>query len=226
MKHKMIELNLLPKEMQKKKKVPVQVNDIPVIRISVIVLSILIVLHGVILFFNARNQVRLREYSVQWDEMGPQRELTGKLVRDRGELAKKLKAIRGITEFGFDWTRLLNGLNEAVIPKIWLAELELKFSRPEKTKGKQISEKVPVAINITGYALGNSQEATSVVAKFITSLKNDQEFSAYFSEIELQNMRTREVDGKEVMRFILNCKLKSSEPGNPKSGITKTGKRK
>lgn len=226
MKQTMIELNLLPKELRKVKRVSMQLEKIPVAKIAIAVLLGLIALHLLLIFFDAQNHSILKKLTAEWNNMQGQREETGKLTREIIALEKKLEAVRGITESEFNWAKLLSGLNNSVIPNIWLSKLELTFQDFKKKEKKGASEKVPIAVSITGYALGSSQEATSIVAKFITSLKKNTEFSDYFREIELHNMVAREVDGKEVMRFVLNCRLKSADPEKQKSKTAGTGKKK
>jgi len=222
----MIELNLLPKELRKVKRVSLQLEDIPVAKIAIAVLSGLIVLHLLLILFDARNHSILKKLTAEWDGMEEQREETGKLTEEIIALEKKLEAVGNITESDFNWTKLLSGLNNSVIPNIWISGLELTFQDSKKKGKRKGSEKVPTAVSITGYALGSSQEATSIVAKFITSLKENTEFSDYFREIALQNMRMNEIDGKEVMMFVLACHLKSADPEKQKSKTAGTERKK
>lgn len=210
MKKNMIEINLLPKELRKVKKASLDLEKIPLVRVSVFVFTVLVAVHILLVFLDGRNQIRLKALNAEWKNMEPEREKTGALTKNTIELEKRLGAIKSILEKGFNWTQLLNSLNNAVIPKIWLSELELQFETLEGSKKGSSSKKIPASISITGHALGNSQEATSIVARFITSLKQNKEFSSNFSEIELQNMRAREFAGKETMKFVLNCRLRSA----------------
>ncbi len=77
-----------------------------------------------------------------------------------------------------------------------------------------------VSLTIMGNALGKSQEATSVVAKFINSLKTNKNFSRYFDEVELENMNSGSVAGEEVMIFKLECESKAKKKNK---NMTTTG---
>ncbi|MBU1083802.1 MAG: hypothetical protein ABIG55_00410 [Candidatus Omnitrophota bacterium] len=219
----MIELNLLPKELRKTRKISVELSDIPVVRIAVALFALLLAVHISIVLLSGRSKGELDVLTLEWGQMQPQRDLIGKLTRETGEAEKRLKVIRGIAELGLDWSDLLRGLNDAVIPKVWLSEFEVKFDNAD-TKGG-VKEKLPVSVGITGYALGNSQEATSIVARFITSLKNNPDFAEPFKEIELHNMRAQEVAGKEAMRFMLECRL-APDVSEMAAGVQDEGKKK
>lgn len=202
----MIELNLLPKELRKKRKkraslIP-QLQALPVLFLTIGVLGVIYI--G--LFFFARTNSSLSgELKEKWDQMKPQRVKTEQMIREINALEKKLEALRKIVKPDLDWARLLSGLNQAMIPNVWLSEFEPQFgSKSKKGMGKGI----PKTLKITGYVLGKSEEATKTLGKFIRSQENNRDFFDYFEEIELQNMRNQKIAGEEVMLFILKCKFK------------------
>ncbi len=219
----MIELNLLPAELRKKKKRAEPALKIPVLPIAVCVAGALIVIHlwVILLVKNKRDlSISLRE---KWDQMQPQREKTEKITKGIDEFQERIRAIKRIAKPGLDWSQLLTGLNQAVIPNIWLSDFEVKF-REKGGKGQKISSS-PVRLDITGYALGKSEETTSLVAKFITSLKRNKGFSVYFEDIELEDMRNLQIAGEEAMMFRLNCRFKKSEAVQAKSEKPKAAQR-
>jgi len=140
--------------------------------------------------------------------MEPQRLKTEKVTIEINELRKKTESIRLIAQPQLNVTRLLDGLNKSMIPNIWLADMRMELIEEKTGKGKNISSSENRLLDITGYALGRSEIATSNVAKFITSIKENENFSEYFDDIELDNMQNRNLLGEEVMRFKLSCKFK------------------
>ncbi|RKY42966.1 MAG: hypothetical protein DRP85_01170 [Candidatus Makaraimicrobium thalassicum] len=220
----MIELNLLPKELRKKKKRPVQMPEIPVLPVAAGAMVFFVSVHLLVLFMAGSKKSLLKSAEEKWDQMRPQREKTEKIVKGIASLEKKVIAVRKIAKPDLAWAKLLSGLSQAVIPNIWLSDFELKFSGTG-AKRKAPTD-LPFSLDITGYALGRSEEATLLVAKFINSLKRNKDFSGYFEEIELQNMRNREVAGEEAMMFKLECRFKEIESvgtaGRRKSGGGKT----
>jgi len=201
----MIELNLLPEELRTKKKYrsAARTHAVSVWPIVGGVTIALILTHVLFLLLVRTKKDLSKTLEDKWQQMQPQRERTEKLTSETAALEKRVLAIREIAKPGLNWTKLLSGLNQAVIPNIWLSELKLKFS------GTGGGEDLPSALHITGYALGKSEEATACVGKFITSLKGTKDFSNYFDVIELQDMKNRAIAGEEVMLFRLNCGFKS-----------------
>ncbi len=218
---KMIELNLLPKELRKKKKRAFYMPRIPVRPVVAGAASVLIAAHVLLALLVMNSEGLLKALEEKWDGLKPQREKTEKVVREIADLEKRISAVRRVAEKGLNWTKILSGLNRAVVPNIWLSDFEPKFHRDEAVRREMGN--LPITLGITGYALGGSDEATSAVAKFITSLKENKDFSEYFEAIELQNIRSREIAGEEVMMFNLNCRFKMPESV---SGKGKTGRKK
>lgn len=210
----MIELNLLPKELRtKKKRQTVQQGPrMPIFHLAACIMAVLVTVNLLISLLVMNNKGLLKTLNGKWDQMEPQREKTSKVASEIASLQKKVTAVRKIAKPDLAWTKLLSGLNQAVIPNVWLSEFILKFREEGGRRGapKTVSE-LPETLDITGYALGSSESATALVGKFITSLKRNTDFSEYFDGIELKNMRGSEIADEEVMMFELECKFKAEE---------------
>lgn len=209
----MIELNLLPKELIKKKKQTSSSVDLPIIPIAVGLAAVLVVANFFLSMVVGGNRSTLENLQGQWDQMGPQRIKTETISKEIALLSKRSAIIGKIAEPDMEWSTMLSGLNEAVIPNIWLSGFSLNMYQSEEgPKGKdKDKKKEDVYLHISGYAVGRSQQATSSVAKFITSLKQNKKFSQYMEDIELESMKSREITGEEVMLFELSCKVKLPE---------------
>ncbi|MFH1310341.1 MAG: hypothetical protein ABIH85_06665 [Candidatus Omnitrophota bacterium] len=199
----MIEINLLPKELRKVEKVAMQLPNIPLLPIVVGVLAILVVVSGVLGVLEIKTKKNLTKLNEKWDLMSPQREKTGKIITEIAANEKKVSAIRKIAKPELNWTKLLEGVNQSVIPNIWLADIGLRRSLPGNKENKDFG-----CLEVVGYALGNSEQATLLVAKFINNLEENKDFSDYFETIELHSLNKREVYDEEVMMFELDCYLK------------------
>jgi len=205
-----IELNLLPKEMRKPER-PV-LPEMPVLPISIGVLALLVFV-SVVLFLS----INLKKGGVsgltkQWDALGPQRTVVEKIVRDIQDLESREKAISELAAYKLDWSELLSGLNQSMIANVWLFEFKPVLAKKKTTRGKgpKKEAELPASLDLTGYAFGKSEAATSTVAKFINSLKNHKEFSKYFEEIGLDSVRKQVYKDEDVMRFKLICKFKDN----------------
>lgn len=199
----MIELNLLPKELRKQKKIVLP--DIPILPIAISAVAVVVAVH-VILYVSVRGKrTQAARLEKKWEELGPQRRIADKFVEEIQDIESRIKAAKAVATPELSWAELMSGLNLAMVPDVWLSRFKIMFG---KTKGKKQEEGSPTALNLAGYALGKSEIATSTVARFINSLKEQEEFSKCFEEIELQNMRNETIDEEEVMAFNLICKFK------------------
>ncbi|MFQ5952369.1 MAG: PilN domain-containing protein [Candidatus Omnitrophota bacterium] len=216
----MIELNLLPKELRrKKKKKPTAMPEIPVIPICIGVVCLLLVTHLTLIFLTKNNRDLSVTLKNNWDQMKPQKEKTDKFFTEMHDLQRRVEAVRLIAKPELSWAKLLNGLNQAMIPNIWLSDLKLTFEKGERREK-------PVSLDLTGYALGRSDVALPTVGRFMESLKKNKNFSPYFEEIELEDMRNYVISGEEVMMFRLDCRFKRKEQPKPKEKKKTTRKKK
>jgi len=224
----MIELNLLPPELRKKKKLLGEMPRIPFIPIAIGVVAALVVINTFLMMILAGERGSLRGIEEKWEQMQPQRQKTGKIAKGITDFEKKVLAVRKIAKGRIDWAQLLNGLNQAVIPNIWLSDLGLEFTeesgdaRRARARPEEVKRGYPVSLVLSGYALGTGEQATLHVAKFITSMERNKDFSDYFEKIELESMKNRKFDGDEVMMFNLGCRFK--KPLEEAAQVPKGGK--
>ncbi len=206
----MIELNLLPKELRRKRKKrkAAELPKIPIFPITVGVLAALFVTYLVLMFLARSNRKLSVTLTTKWEQMQPQREKTDNIAKEINALDKRVEAMRKISKPELEWARLLGGLNQAVIANVWLSEFQMRTTRTGEGRGGQ---DIPVSLDLTGYALGKSEIAMSTVGRFMESLKRSRDFSDYFEEIELQNIRNAMISGDEVMMFKLICRFKAAE---------------
>ncbi|MBU0571948.1 MAG: PilN domain-containing protein [Candidatus Omnitrophica bacterium] len=203
----MIELNLLPKELRKKKQLAMP--DIPVLPIAISVLVLMVVMHAVVLLSVTVKRNSLKQFNKEWKELRPGCRAAEELNSKITGLERRLKVTRDIANPALDWVELLGGLNMATIPNVWLSEFKPVFSQ-SKGRDKRQTKNTLTGLELSGYALGRG-EATSTVGEFIDSLKKNNEFSKYFSEIELQGIHNRKFDNEEVMSFKLVCRFKQPD---------------
>ena len=210
----MIEINLLPKELRKKRRQET-VPTIPVMPIAAGLVAFVIIFHFLLISINYIKNGTLKRLEKKWTEMQPQKKATDKIAQETTELEKRVNAVKKIAKPELNWTRLLSGLNQAIIPGIWLSSMNLDY------KGKPYNPKNPsdhpTKLVLVGYAEGKSEVATTSVARFINSLKRNQDFFGYFDEIELENMRSQAVSGEETMLFHLSCDFKKKQAAQVKA---------
>ena len=174
----MIELNLLPKELRKVKKKVTALPTIPVLPVCIGVVAVLIVVHLTFLLLINNNRglsVRLTE---NWNQMQPQKKKTDAFFTELNNLQKRVEAIREIAKPDLSYAKILSGLNQAMVANIWLSDFKLTFTTGGGRKAKE--EKLPISLDLTGYAVGRSEVALPTVGRFMESLENNKDFSGYF----------------------------------------------
>lgn len=201
----MIELNLLPPERKQKIRKKANIN-IPVAPVCVTLAAGLILIHILVLLLQMNSRGLAGELAIKWEQMKIQKDRTDLLAKESAGLRNKLDAIKRISETDIDWTRLLSGLNNAIIPNVWLVNFQPSMGKSSANKDR------PVALKLSGYALGSSESATSTVGRFIKSLEAENNFMYYFSEIELVGVKGRVVSGEQAMSFDLICEVKEKGP--------------
>jgi len=214
----MIELNLLPEELRKKKK-RIELPDIPIIPIVGVLVGLLIIFQLLIggITLMCKNQLRALDGS--WEKLAPGKmELDG-IKRQIKNTGSKIEAIENLIEKRLSWTQLLNELSNSLTPNIWLKELvyqERKKSQARDSK-KNISRKPPEekvkSLLISGSASAKGQEATRDIAQFITALKSNNDFFKDFEDIELLSIKKNTVAGQDSMDFTILCEFRSGSSG-------------
>lgn len=196
----MIELNLLPKELRKHKRTVTR--ELPILPAAITIVIIVVLVQAVLLVSIHSKRARISGMERKWSEMGTNREIVDRIFGEINDLERRVEVSKNIGEPAFDWAELMSGLNQAMIPQVWLSEFVPSFP-----KGK-IEGEPTIMLNLTGYALGGGEVATSTVAKFMNSLKTQKGFFKYFDEIELKNMSKMVLDGEDVMKFSITCRGK------------------
>ncbi len=197
----MIELNLLPEEL-KKKRVKIELPEIPLIPIAVVFVGVLLIVQfimGSLIFLSKRQFAGLDK---KWQDLAPKKAEFNKVRKQVVATGKKVEAIEGLIEKQLNWSRLLNELSNSLAANIWLTEL----SYAESGKDNRIR-----TLTLSGSAAGESEEATAQIARFIKALKDNKIFFTEFDSTELISIRKGLVAEQDVMNFILVCSFKSKE---------------
>ena len=218
----MIELNLLPQELRKKRK-KIELPDLPLIPISAAIIGALVVVQLVLGFLITISNRQLTSAEKTWKELAPKKAEFDKIKKEIALTGQKTKAIEGLIADRFNWARFLNELSNSLTANIWLTELSYneekaasqsssskKTRRSSSTASKQPAEQsVARFLVISGSASGKDEEGTAYIARFIKSLKNNADFFSNFNDIELVSIKKGTVSGKDVMDFTVSCKFKS-----------------
>lgn len=191
----MIEINLLPKELQKKKRR----IEIPKLKFTPIIFGIVALVVSIQLILTVTVAVkkhRLRVLEKRWSSIGPKKNELMKLNKQVNSLDAKVRHIETVRKDRILWARKLSDLSDSVIPGMWFTSLSL-----EETEGRKY-------LSIEGGISSFWKDETAMIGKFMKALKENKTFFKDFEEIQLDTMQQKKVKDTEVMSFAINCYFK------------------
>ncbi len=217
----MIEINLLPPEIKKKKR-KIELPDISFLPVAACFLGIIIIVH---LFAGLMTAVRakaLKRLERKWQSVLPSKEEADKIKAELADTRAKMDAIDKLIETRRSWAVRLSDISGAMIPGVWLNKLwlEKRITAQEVPDLKAVSgggavtaEKEPQkmmirTLHIKGSVIAGGGEETAVIGKFIRSLKSNKNFISDFSDIESASIQRAKLKDEEVMDFELICYFK------------------
>lgn len=230
----MVEINLLPEELRKKKKVQrfktidlsnvdlskfnlrnirTLAKDVPAVRWCLISIGALIVFHILLFTVGIYAKVRFHSLNKKYIAILPEKKDADSL-RERSEsIDRKVKAINDLMIKRFIWAKKLNALSDSMVSGVWLNELSYDSKVVERVaqgngKGKKGASTEKVLSNylvLSGFTSQMGESGAAFVGKFIKSLKDNTGFYSDFSDITLVSIKSDKADGQEVMNFKITC---------------------
>ena len=220
----MIEINLLPPELKKRKK-NIELPDISFLPIVAGLLGVIIIIHlllGLTLALKARTLNRLER---KWKTILPQKEKADKMKAEFTGMKSKVDAIDKLVKNRRSWARRLNDMSDAMIPGVWLNKLWLESrvitqepvaksdtgeSNSAKIREIKAEPKKTVirTLHLNGSVIAGGGEETATIGKFIRSLKENQDFYSDFKDIESASIQRTKLKDEEIMDFELICYFK------------------
>lgn len=198
----MIEINLLPPELRKKKTLHVEVEQIVSPKVLLTFLGCFVLAHTVILTASFISAKRLEIIKTNWNGLSPQRARITQLNTDYADIQQKVLLIEKLIGERILWTRKLNLLSELLVNGVWLNQLSID-TRIEGKKEKPAY----VCLTIRGSAASRAKNEPALIGKFMQNLKGSPEFAADFAEIELGPIRQRQITQTTIMDFVLTAQF-------------------
>lgn len=186
----MIEINLLPEELRKKKSEPFLNLDLGEKKLKLFIggaaagLLIFIIIMLSLGSFVRKNQIN--------SLLARERGFSGKLSeieavnKEIAVLKAKMAALDQLTKRKFLWAEKLNQLSDLVLPGIW-------FTRVCTDSENRLI--------IEGSVVSKSEEAMAFVGKLMKNLKDDQQFFKDFKNIKLESVQRKNKEEKDVVDF-------------------------
>ncbi|HBR14608.1 MAG TPA: hypothetical protein DD723_03560 [Candidatus Omnitrophica bacterium] len=194
----MIEINLVPVHLRKKRKsqflpgglnIPLEV----VIGLGGGVLILLIVAHVGLLFINMSQLGRHKKLQAKWEEMSPAKQNVDLVIKEMRAFQSKLKSIEAIMpKKEILWSQKLNILSDVLPRGVWLKRITLNQE----------------TLLIEGSAISRQSEEMINVHSFAANLKKENEFLEHFTEIDLGSIQRRKVQKIDIADFLITTRLK------------------
>jgi len=215
----MIELNLLPEEVRKKR-AKIELPDLPLIPIGAALVGAMVIIQlllGGLIFLNQKEKARLDK---EWEELLPKKVKLDAIKKEISDLGKKVQSIEYLMEKRLNWARLLDELSASLTANIWLTELayseKIEKRKTFSSRAQLGGKKAPKAkeesflirtLTLSGRASLKGEEAPAYIGRFTEALKANKDFSKHFSEIEPGPIKKGTVEKEEVMNFTVICKF-------------------
>lgn len=186
----MIEINLLPEELRKKKQFQFDLGDLQKGKVKFIgggaLLGVLILL---VLFFSVGASIRKGQSAnllAREEGLREQKSQVETISKDISILNAKMATLDEITKTRFLWARKLNQLSDLVLPGTWFTHV---YIDSEKT------------LIIEGSVISKKEEAMALVGKFMKDIRGHEDFFKDFSNIKLESVQRETLDKRDVVDF-------------------------
>jgi Tfp pilus assembly protein PilN len=194
----MIEINLTPLALRKKKKSQVLLKGLNIPWEAVIGLGgglvvFLILIHTILLCVNIQQIARHKGLEKKWDALLPSKENVDGVVNELRVLQGKQKAAEGVLfEDKVRWSQTLNALSESLPPGVWIKRISLEEG----------------LFSVEGSAVATEVEGMINVHKFTARLKKEKKFLDDFTDLELGSIQRRKIKHTDLADFVITMRLK------------------
>lgn len=193
----MIEINLIPYSLRKKKKSKLSLTEfnIPleiVIGLGGGLVVLLALAHITLLAINIRDLARHKEFQKQMEAVSPGKQQVEKVINELRTLQNTQKAVQGILpERKIRWAQKLNILSDSTPRGVWIRRISLEGD----------------VLLIEGSAISTDNEAMINVHQFTSTLKSQREFLEHFNDLELGSIQRRKIKQMDIADFMITVRI-------------------
>lgn len=193
----MIEINLVPLHLRKKKKkvffvggfkLPLEV----VIGLGGGLIILLFLVHVILLVINVSKLATHNKLKLSWEEIAPEKEKVDVVISELRMLQKKQSAIKKLTEEEkVIWSQKMNILSDNLPKGVWLRKIAFNED----------------AFFVEGSAISRQNKEMIGVHKFTANLKQDENFLTDLTDLELGSIQMRKIKKVDVADFLITSRL-------------------
>lgn len=187
----MIEINLLPEELKIRRTKSFNQKQYLIYLIPLFA-GILILVHLYLGMVGISRYLKLKSLNKTWVALEPQRKKIASLKSQSEQSFGEGNIIQELVKKSVIWSKHLNRLSLDLPSGIWFNEIA-------------ISQKELV---IKGTVVSLEKKEVDLINKFMSNLKNDQEFITDFNNLDLGAIQRKSIGSFEVVDFTLTAALK------------------
>jgi len=185
----MIEINLLPEEMRKKRqpqfKLDLEMEKVKIIgggaAAGILIILILFCMIGSFVRKKQAQRLLLKEQNFAAETLDIET-----INKEIVTLKAKMNMMDGVTSRRFLWAEKLNYLSDLILPGIWFTRIRTDSEDKLVVEGSVISKQ---------------EEAMATVGKFMKNVRDHQAFFKDFSNIKLESVQRKSIDERDVVDF-------------------------
>ena len=186
----MIEINLLPEELRKKKSEPAFNLNIEAEKLKFLAIGgavgILLLIVIVLFFGSFIRGAQINRLLAREKKFSDRLSKIDSINKEITVLKTKMGVLDQLTKRKFLWAEKFNQLSDLVLPGIWFTRVYTDFEN---------------RLIIEGSVISKSEEAMAFVGKFMKNIKDDQRFFSDFKNIKLESVQRKNKDERDVVDF-------------------------
>ncbi len=195
----MIDINLIPDQMRKRRKSDFfsgGVFNIPrevLVGIGGGILVLMFFIDGLFFFAKIIKFMEYQHVKSKWQVIQPEKSAMDTIKQNLQEVQKEVKAIKDIMDGqSSSWSQKLNALSNSLPKGVWLRKITLNEKQ----------------LFIEGSTVSQGQSEIINVGNFVSNMKKDAQFMNDFESIEVDYIQSRKTEGLQVSDFTILAKLK------------------
>nr|MBU1327970.1 PilN domain-containing protein [Candidatus Omnitrophota bacterium] len=186
----MIEINLLPEELRKKKSEPYFNLNIEAEKLKFWIgggaVGILILIVTMLFLGSFIRKAQINGLLAREKNFSSRLSQIDSVNKEIAVLKAKMSILDQLTKRKFLWTEKLNRLSDLVLPGIWFTHV---YTDSENR------------LIIEGSVFSKSEEAMASVGKFMKNVKDDQQFFKDFNNIKLESVQRKNKEERDMVDF-------------------------
>lgn len=187
----MIEINLLPIELRKRKTLKkITIPKEFIVVLGVILLAALLLFHALLQVFVIVNNMAYNQLNKKWISIQPQKKQIDSLKGQIKKLKDSETAFSQVVGQGLEASQKLNIISDSLANGVWLNDILMSGD----------------ILEIDGGCVSSSHQELVQVGKFLSALKNGKRIREDFPKLELVSVFRNKIGRVEMVDFMISSR--------------------